>query len=56
MKKPKTKKKVFECKDGCKKGYLDMIVLSCHDCIKHTAIHLTDEQKNKIVEIITPSK
>lgn len=46
------KKKVFECKNGCKNQYLDMVVLSCKDCIKHISIMLTKEQKKQIETIL----
>lgn len=46
------KKSKFECKNGCKNQYLDMVVLSCEKCIKHVGVHITAKQKKQIEEIL----
>lgn len=46
------KKKTFECVPECKNQYLDMVVLSCKDCIKHVQYPLTKEQAIAIGEIL----
>jgi len=48
----KKKEKVFECKNGCKHRYLDMVIISCKDCIKHTGILITKKQKEEISKIL----
>lgn len=46
-------KKKFECKNGCKKQYLDLVVLGCDKCIKKVAYPLTEEQEKQICKILT---
>lgn len=46
------KKKKIECKTGCVKMYLDMVVLSCEKCIKHIQYPLTEKQKEQITQIL----
>lgn len=45
-------RKQFECKPDCKNRYLDAVVLSCHDCIKHFSMSLSAKQKREIIKIL----
>lgn len=44
--------KIFECEKGCKKQYLEMVVLGCKKCIKKFAPYLTEKQTLEIVKIL----
>lgn len=45
-------KKQFECKDGCKNGYVEMVILGCKKCIKKIAPNLSKKQIEEITKII----
>ena len=48
----KKKEKEFECRNGCKEQYVDMVLLCCPKCIKKLGIEVSKEEANQIAKII----
>ena len=47
-----SREKQLECKGGCKKHYIDMIVLGCDKCMKKVSYSISLEQEKKIAKIL----